>query len=158
MKRMKKNTTCFCLAFMEHNVMLLRKGYYYYYWWLIIVKPFWSHVFVKGFFRLGHAKTLVHSGRESVFLTFTIHCEPVKCFIIRNTYLTIIQLLGGSIGSNDFSTIITPQKFNSLPLKINGWKTNIFLLGFGNFSGAVQKENLGNWSLKCYWSLLLVPV
>ena len=31
---------------------------------------------------------------------------------------------------------VTPPKFNSSPLKNHGWKTT-FLLGFGNFSGAM---------------------
>ena len=36
----------------------------------------------------------------------------------------------------DLASCIRPRKFNSSPLKNGGWKTT-FLLGFGNFSGAM---------------------
>ena len=42
----------------------------------------------------------------------------------------------------------TPPKFNSSPLKNDGWKTS-FLLGFGDFQGRTVKLPGGNYIFCC---------
>ena len=84
-----------------------------------------------------------------MILVDTVLCQHVGVSKNRGTPKWMVNIMEHPIKNGVPACITkkmyhTPWKFNSLPLKNDGWKMN-FLLGFGNFLGAMLNFRGGTY-------------